>query len=99
MFRPVDDDATLDLFHEGRSPPVTAPLDVPGAATEAAPEAVLAGSGTAIAGRSLGQIAWMRLKRDRVAIGGAVLILLLVVMAIVAPLIVSLLGHPPDEFH
>jgi ABC-type dipeptide/oligopeptide/nickel transport system permease subunit len=77
---------------------VTAPLDVPGATT-AAPEAVLKGVKGPIAGRSLGQIAWMRLKRDRVAMGGGVLVLVLIVLAIAAPLVVSWLGHPPDEFH
>jgi ABC-type dipeptide/oligopeptide/nickel transport system permease subunit len=78
---------------------VTAPLDVPGA-TQAAPEAVLEGAGTAaIAGRSLGQIAWMRLKRDKVAMGGGVLVLLLSLVAVAAPLVVSVLGHPPDDFH
>ena len=49
---------------------MTAPLEVPGGAAEASPEAVLAGGGVAIQGRSLGQIAWIRLKRDRVAIVG-----------------------------
>ncbi|HEX2808416.1 MAG TPA: hypothetical protein VHN80_19815, partial [Kineosporiaceae bacterium] len=78
---------------------MTAPLDVPGAATEAAPEAALTGSGVAIAGRSLGQIAWMRLKRDRVAMGGGVLVILLILIALTAPWIVSALGHPPNEFH
>jgi peptide/nickel transport system permease protein len=81
---------------------MTAPLDVPGGATEAHPEDVLVGASAAgipIAGRSLGQIAWMRLKRDKVAIAGGVIVLLLVLIAIFAPLIVKLLGHPPNEFH
>ena len=78
---------------------MTAPLDVPGAATKAQPESVLEGAGVPIAGRSLGQIAWMRLKRDKVAMGGGILVVLLVIIAVAAPLVVSLLGHPPDEFH
>jgi peptide/nickel transport system permease protein len=78
---------------------VTAPLDVSGSATEAHPEAVLVGVHGPIAGRSLGQIAWMRLKRDKVAIGGGVLVVVLVLIAAAAPLVVALLGHPPDEFH
>jgi ABC-type dipeptide/oligopeptide/nickel transport system permease subunit len=78
---------------------MSAPLDVPQAVTEAVPEAVLAGEGKAVEGRSLGQIAWMRLKRDKVAMAGAVVVLLLVLMAIFAPLIVKMLGHPPNEFH
>ncbi|MEU7987180.1 ABC transporter permease [Streptosporangium canum] len=79
---------------------MTAPLDVPGSATEADPEAVLAGADRkAIQGRSLGQIAWMRLKRDKVALAGAGVIIFLVLVALFAPLIVKFLGHPPLEFH
>jgi ABC-type dipeptide/oligopeptide/nickel transport system permease subunit len=52
-----------------------------------------------IEGRSLGQIAWMRLKRDRVALTGGFIVAFLIVVAIAAPLVVSLLGHPPNEFH
>jgi ABC-type dipeptide/oligopeptide/nickel transport system permease subunit len=78
---------------------VTAPLDVTGSATEATPEAVLSGAGVAIAGRSLGEIAWIRLKRDRVALAGGGVVLFLILMAVFAPLVVSLLGHPPNEFH
>jgi peptide/nickel transport system permease protein len=77
---------------------MTAPLET--STTEAAPEAVLEGvRGRAIQGRSLSQIAWMRLRRDKVALAGGVIIILLVLMAIFAPLIVNLLGHPPNEFH
>jgi peptide/nickel transport system permease protein len=60
-------------------------------------EAVAAGK--AIEGRSLGQIAWRRLRRDRVAIGGAVVIILLILMALFAPLIVKLFGYDPNQFH
>lgn len=78
---------------------MTAPLEVTGSAAEAQPEAVLAGMGKQIEGRSLGQIAWMRLKRDKVAIGGGIVIVVLVLAALLAPLLVKLLGHPPDDFH
>jgi peptide/nickel transport system permease protein/oligopeptide transport system permease protein len=79
---------------------MTAPLDVTGAETEAQPEAGLAGLGAAaVEGRSLGQIAWLRLRRDKVAIAGGVVVILLILMAIAAPLLVKLLGHPPNEFH
>ncbi|HST86171.1 MAG TPA: ABC transporter permease [Kineosporiaceae bacterium] len=78
---------------------MTAPLEVSGGAAEASPEAVLAGGGVAIEGRSLGQIAWARLKRDPVAIAGGGLVVLLIVIAICAPLIVKVLAHPPNEFH
>jgi len=77
---------------------VSTPLETePGAAT-APPEAVLVGA-KRIEGRSLGQIAWMRLKRDKVALAGGVVVILLILWAFFAPFIVSLLGHPPDEFH
>ena len=78
---------------------MSAPLDVPGAATLSQPESVLAGGGVAIEGRSLGQIAWLRLRRDRVAIAGGIVVLVLIVLAVLAPLIVALVGHPPNEFH
>ncbi len=78
---------------------MTAPLDVPGGAVGAQPEAVLETGGVEIAGRSLGQIAWARLKRDRVAMAGGFLVLFLVGVAIFAPLVVKVLGHPPNEFH
>ncbi|HZO67531.1 MAG TPA: hypothetical protein VFB74_21250, partial [Kribbellaceae bacterium] len=52
-----------------------------------------------IEGRSPGQIAWMRLKRDKVAIAGGIVIILLILMAIFAPLIVKAFGDPPNEFH
>jgi peptide/nickel transport system permease protein len=55
--------------------------------------------GEAIQGRSLGQIAWGRLKRDRVAMAGGVVVILLILVAIFAPWIVKLLGHPPNEYH
>jgi peptide/nickel transport system permease protein len=53
----------------------------------------------AIAGRSLRQIAWRRLKRDKVAIAGGIVVILLVVIAILAPVLSRLFGHPIDEFH
>jgi ABC-type dipeptide/oligopeptide/nickel transport system permease subunit len=59
---------------------------------------VLEGGG-AIEGRSLGQIAWSRLKRDRVALAGGIFVIFLILVAILSPLIVNVLGHPPDEFH
>jgi peptide/nickel transport system permease protein len=77
---------------------VTTPLEVEPGAAAADPEAVLKGMGK-IEGRSLGQIAWMRLKRDKVAIGGFVVIVLLILMAIFAPLIIKAIGHPPNQFN
>jgi peptide/nickel transport system permease protein len=77
---------------------VTAPLEVTGAEVTAQPEALLEGAGK-IEGRSLGRIAWTRLKRDRVAMAGAVVIGLLILVAVFAPLLVKWFGHPPNEFH
>ncbi|MFI8103662.1 ABC transporter permease [Streptomyces sp. NPDC101118] len=53
----------------------------------------------AIEGRSPGKIAWMRLKRDKVALTGGFVVIFLILVAVFAPQIVSLLGHPPNEFH
>ncbi|GAA2999535.1 ABC transporter permease [Streptomyces fulvorobeus] len=50
-------------------------------------------------GRSLGRIAWERLKRDKLALGGGVVVLVLVLVAVLAPLITSLVGQSPYERH
>ncbi|HEY8728880.1 MAG TPA: hypothetical protein VIL94_04805, partial [Acidothermaceae bacterium] len=77
---------------------MTVPLEVMGFGGDAEPGAD--GDGVrVIEGRSLGQIAWMRLKRDRVAIGGGIVVVILILVAVFAPLIVKLLGHPPNQFH
>jgi peptide/nickel transport system permease protein len=96
----VDDDARPAWSSHRKGAAVTAPIEAPGDAGPA-PEAVLVGTdgGRAIAGRSLGQIAWMRLRRDRVAIAGAVLIVVFVLGAVLAPVIVGLVAAPPNEFH
>lgn len=67
-------------------------------ASQVAPEAVLVGE-KAIEGRSLSQIAWGRLRRDKVALAGGMFIIFLVLVAIFAPLIVKITGGPPNEFH
>jgi len=77
---------------------MTTPLETSPTSTTA-PEDVLIGAGKSIQGRSLTQIAWMRLKRDKFAIAGGIFVILLVFVAFFAPLIVRLLGHPPNEFH
>ncbi len=75
---------------------MAAPLDVSPADAEAVPEAVTAGlSGQRIEGRSLGQIAWLRLRRDKVAVGGAIVILFLILVAIFGPFLVQ----NPDTYH
>jgi ABC-type dipeptide/oligopeptide/nickel transport system permease subunit len=72
---------------------MTAPLEL---SPDSAPEAVLEGvSAKAIQGRSLGQIAWMRLRRDKVAMAGGIVIIFLVVLAIIGPHLVE----NPDIYH
>ncbi|HUA75487.1 MAG TPA: ABC transporter permease [Solirubrobacteraceae bacterium] len=51
-------------------------------------------SGGEIAARSPLQLFWRRFRRDRVAQGSAIFILLLIVVAIFAPLVVKLFGLP-----
>src|SRR3954468_24613536 len=53
----------------------------------------------AIAGRSLKQIAWRGLKTDKVALGGACVVIFRIVVAILAPVLSKLFGHPIDEYH
>jgi peptide/nickel transport system permease protein len=72
---------------------MTAPLEM---TPEAQPEAVLEGvSSAAIEGRSLGQIAWMRLKRDKVAMAGGIFIVFLILVAIIGPYLVQ----NPNIYH
>ncbi|GGS59495.1 ABC transporter permease [Streptomyces griseoviridis] len=81
---------------------MTAPLHEPTAeaAPSAAEEAAVAGAESkSVQGRSLGRIAWERLKRDKLALTGAVVVLLLVAVALLAPVITSLLGQDPNEYH
>jgi len=58
-------------------------------------EAAPAGPKT-IEGRSPWQLALARLRRDRVAVGSAVVIGLIVLMAICAPLVAAAVGHGPN---
>jgi ABC-type dipeptide/oligopeptide/nickel transport system permease subunit len=80
---------------------LTAPIEVQGSAAEAQPESILSGVGAkAIEGRSLGQIAWMRLKRDKVAMVSGVIIVIMIVAALAAILLDRVFGviHP-NTFH
>ncbi|WEO95180.1 ABC transporter permease [Streptomyces sp. FXJ1.172] len=81
---------------------MTAPLHEP--AAEAAPgaaeeAAVAAADAKAVQGRSLGRIAWERLKRDKLALTGGVVVLVLIAIAILAPVITNLAGQDPDVYH
>ena len=52
------------------------PIDVASSPGGPAPEPAAPVSGKAIEGRSLGQIAWMRLRQDKVAMAGGIVIVL-----------------------
>jgi peptide/nickel transport system permease protein/oligopeptide transport system permease protein len=68
---------------------VTAPIKVTRAESETQPEAVVAGLGGRVEGRSLGRIAWLRLRRDKVALGGGVVIVLLILAAVFLPFVLT----------
>ena len=73
---------------------MAAPLEM--TPESAAPEAILEGvSAEAIEGRSLGKIAWIRLKRDKLAMAGGTVVVLLVLIAIVGPFFVQ----DPNLYH
>ncbi len=56
-------------------------------------------AGPAIEGRSLGRIAWSRLKKDRLAMAGGVVVILLILAAILAGPLSSLSHNDPDSLH
>jgi peptide/nickel transport system permease protein len=55
------------------------------------------GTEQAIQGRSLGQIAWTRLKRDKVALIGGVVVVLVILVAALAPVLTAIYGHGPND--
>ncbi|EOY50453.1 oligopeptide transport integral membrane protein [Streptomyces lividans 1326] len=70
------------------------------AAPSAAEEAAVAGAeAKSVQGRSLGRIAWERLKRDKLALAGGIVVLVLIVVAVFAPLITSLYGQDPNAYN
>ena len=71
---------------------MTAPPEPLELEPQATPKGV---SSKAIQGRSLGQIAWLRLRRDKVAMGGGVIIVFLLAVAVIGPHIVQ----NPDTYH
>jgi ABC-type dipeptide/oligopeptide/nickel transport system permease subunit len=54
---------------------------------------------TEIAGRSLTQIAWTRLRRDKVAMVSMIVILVVLLLALTAPLVTRLIGVEPTKFY
>jgi peptide/nickel transport system permease protein len=73
---------------------MAAPLEVSPVETGPGPKAPLGGAG-AVEGRSLGQIAWGRLRRDKVAMTGGVIVLILIAVALAGPH----LTQSPDAYH
>jgi peptide/nickel transport system permease protein len=71
------------------------PIDVATGPGGPEPDAPLSVPGKAIEGRSLGQIAWMRLRRDKVAMAGGAFVVFLILVAIIGPHLVQ----NPDTFH
>ena len=71
------------------------PIDVATGPGGPGPAAPLGVPGQSIEGRSPGQIAWMRLRRDKVAMGGGVVVALLILTAIFGPHLVQ----NPDIYH
>jgi peptide/nickel transport system permease protein len=53
---------------------------------------------TARSGASPRRLAWRRFRRDRLAVAGLVVVVLLVAVAVFAPLIVRAAGAPPPDF-
>ncbi|MFF3662654.1 MULTISPECIES: ABC transporter permease [Streptomyces] len=83
---------------------MTAPLHEPttDAAPNAAEEAAAASAAeakAAVQGRSLGRIAWERLKRDKLALTGGIVVLVLIAIALLAPVIANLVGQDPETHH
>jgi peptide/nickel transport system permease protein len=66
---------------------------------ELPPEPAAGTVGVRIEGRSLGRIAWNRLKRDRVAMTGGGVVLLLILVAVAGPFVLGAFGHRPNDFH
>ncbi|MBX6724372.1 MAG: ABC transporter permease, partial [Dactylosporangium sp.] len=77
-----------------------APAGGTAAAEAAEPQGTPAASSVdlAIVGRSPGQLAWARLRRDKVAMVSGTVMLILIVIALAAPLIEKLYGVGPNDF-
>lgn len=62
-------------------------------------EAATAVNASVIGGRSPAQLAWTRLRRDRIGIVSLVVIVAVIIIAVGAPLIVHALNLDPDKFN
>ena len=65
------------------------PIDVATGPGGPEPTPAPAVAGKAIEGRSLGQIAWMRLRQDKVAMAGGIVVIFLILVAIFGPYVVQ----------
>ena len=65
------------------------PIDVATGPGGPEPTPAPAVAGKAIEGRSLGQIAWMRLRQDKVAMAGGIVVVFLILVAIFGPYLVQ----------
>ena len=75
---------------------MTAPIELTPAAAEAPGDALLTGLDLqAIEGRSPGQIAWLRLRRDKIALAGGIFVVFLILVAVVGPHLVQ----NPDTYN
>src|SRR5881275_2571658 len=52
---------------------------------------------TPVAARTPLQLAFARLRRDKVAIGAAILLIILILLALLAPVIAKVVGHGPNQ--
>jgi ABC-type dipeptide/oligopeptide/nickel transport system permease subunit len=68
---------------------VAVSLDPSAGRSGPSPEAGVTRAGVPIEGRSLGQIAWRRLRKDRVAMAGGIVIVFLILVAVVGPHLVQ----------
>jgi peptide/nickel transport system permease protein len=68
---------------------VAVSLDPSAGRSGPSPEAGVTSAGVPIEGRSLGQIAWRRLRKDRVAMAGGIVIVFLILVAVVGPHLVQ----------
>ncbi|MCX5204061.1 ABC transporter permease [Streptomyces sp. NBC_00237] len=75
---------------------MTAPLHDAPAAEPATADVAAGVPAKKIEGRSLWAIAWLRLKRDKLALAGGIIVLVLVIIALLAPVISSLTGQTPE---
>jgi peptide/nickel transport system permease protein len=71
-------------------------IPVPEAAPPPEHEAPLSESAKVIQGRSPWKLAFERLRKDKVAVGSAIVIILIISMAFFAPIVAHIVGHGPN---